>query len=344
MIHSYPYAMKNIAVPLCLITVFACSPNAAATDIPERTYHDHIRQICDTTILLNGSDTEAKYKAIEMRGRVNVTECQGLSPEYLGVIWGAESANDYYSAVLQCSNDAYNHFIEAPYVLLKATHHTPDSIIEIGQWKIKSNIAYGKKDNTIAVELNAANNSVKLLAGNKSLHLIHQFTSTVNPTLGYSGVTTYGCADISLLVTEQEPDLAASLSTPWTLHDIEDYLSSASHNGIEGFWKYLDRDNDERYCRLGGKYTVAIIKSGDGYDILFIDGAQTNSPLWHAGMKKGHLTPTIFENHYDLTWFDATFRPASDECNATIEQNAILTLNFPLLKSSIRLSKMPTGK
>ena len=73
---------------------------------------------------------------------------------------------------------------------------------------------------------------------------------------------------------------------------------------------------------MGGDYTVAIVDNGDnGFDIIYLSGAETNGRQWHTGLKKGQLIPTQF---------------------ATIETGEILRLDFPLLRTSIRLAKLPT--
>ncbi len=58
-------------------------------------------------------------------------------------------------------------------------------------------------------------------------------------------------------------------------------------------------------------------------------------------MLKGRLKPTIFVGHYDLEWIDSTFAPIDRDIHATITDGAILTLSFPLLKTTLRFSRMP---
>ena len=62
--------------------------------------------------------------------------------------------------------------------------------------------------------------------------------------------------------------------------------------------------------------------------------------MWEPGMLKGHITPTLFTGNYDLMWIDATMEPIDNDCYATIENGIILTLNFPVYKSQVRLSKI----
>ena len=91
---------------------------------------------------------------------------------------------------------------------------------------------------------------------------------------------------------------------------------------------------------MGGRYTLAVVRADDGYDLLYINGAQVKKSQWQPCMKKGHLTKTIFSGNYDLIWIDATLEPISEDAYATIENGVILTLNFPIYKSQVRFVKL----
>lgn len=150
----------------------------------------------------------------------------------------------------------------------------------------------------------------------------------------------HGRVDVSSVkcITFCSPQL--QLATSHTLASLEPRFKSA-HDPVEGFWKYLDRQNNPRYARPGGSYTLAVVADGEGgYDIIYISGAEVYADRWHEGMIKGHLRPTIFEGHYDLEWVDSTFTVHDRELSAQFDSAGILTLNFPLLKTQIRLSRL----
>ena len=150
-----------------------------------------------------------------------------------------------------------------------------------------------------------------------------------------------GTGRVSLLVAEAEAAPETVAMTGWTREALESCLASTS-DPIEGYWTYLDRANDPSYARPGGRYTLALVSDGaEGYDILYVDGAQTLADRWKPLMLKGRLSPGIFENHYSLEWIDAEFDPVTEDIHADISQDAILTLSFPLLKTTLRFSKMP---
>ena len=59
-------------------------------------------------------------------------------------------------------------------------------------------------------------------------------------------------------------------------------------------------------------------------------------------MRKGGLTPPVFVGQYDMSWVDATMELMTKDLNARIEQDALLVLEFPMYKSRLRFSKMPS--
>lgn len=127
-----------------------------------------------------------------------------------------------------------------------------------------------------------------------------------------------------------------------TVEELDGYLS-ATANAFEAYWRYLDRDTDPRRLNLGGDYRLATVGRPDGsIEIIYLDGAKAGNGKWKPMMLKGLLTPTIFANHYDLTWFDANGSPVNLETSADIIDGAILRLNFPLHGGSVRFRKVPS--
>ena len=133
-------------------------------------------------------------------------------------------------------------------------------------------------------------------------------------------------------------DVVIERDTGMDATSLERYFAG-SLDALEGFYTYLDRDMNERHARLGGKYTVALIRSDDGYIIIYVDGAQICPGEWYMGRVKGYLKRTSFTANFNLTWIDALGAPAPEESFATIEGGSILSLHFPLLNSVIRLHK-----
>ncbi len=153
---------------------------------------------------------------------------------------------------------------------------------------------------------------------------------------------------LTLFSTEVRSHPSFSLSTEYTHERLAERFKS-SRDPVEGYWTYFDRVNDPVYARPGGQYTLAIVRSdtnaddtGATYDIIYISGAVTLGDSWHPMMLKGSLRPTIFQGHYDMEWIDSTFSRINSDIHALLDSNnALLTLSFPLLKTTLRFSRIP---
>jgi len=140
----------------------------------------------------------------------------------------------------------------------------------------------------------------------------------------------------AVLTVEQDEHI--NQMTPWTRETLDAYFERSS-DPLEGYWQYLDRDVDEECLRLGGRYTIAVVRATDGYDIIYIAGAQVKKSLWREGMLKGHLRRTMFSDHYDAMWVDATLLPFVEDVYGEVENGVILKLEFPVYKSQVRFAK-----
>lgn len=154
-----------------------------------------------------------------------------------------------------------------------------------------------------------------------------------------------GKVNLQTLAYDVSPDKAKALTTEWSLSKLKEYFSKHQLKKYEGFWQYLDRTNDERYAVPGGKYLLALVSNDSGgYDVIYCAGALTIGREWIAGMRKATLTPTIFIDNYNLRWWTSEMNCLSDDTYAGFEQEAIMSLNFPLLKTVMRFSKVPMDK
>lgn len=150
--------------------------------------------------------------------------------------------------------------------------------------------------------------------------------------------------NIKMLRVKGINDNTQELSTNMTYSDIVKIVDN-SNDSIVGIYRYLDRENDARLAAPGGKYILAVVPGRQcDYDIIYISGAKIHPAGWKTGMIKGHLHKTIFINHFDLVWYDSTQDKWDEDIYASVTtENQILELNFPLLKTKFRLSKMPQG-
>lgn len=144
-------------------------------------------------------------------------------------------------------------------------------------------------------------------------------------------------ADISL----SEMRLSQSRFRPdviiWDDVDFQnDYLRS-SKDAMEGRLQILDKSLDESLLRLGGDYRLWMVRSGDGYDLVYLDGATVNADNWKAGMTKAHLSPSGIEGVWNVDWTDSMFQHLSNDIKAQTDANGTLLIQFPYQNSTLRL-------
>ena len=128
------------------------------------------------------------------------------------------------------------------------------------------------------------------------------------------------------------------LRTDWTLQSLKKHFEQST-DPCEGFWTFFDKELSEDRLKLGGRYTIALVNNGNGYDIIYVDGAKVNNHDWSCGMLKGQISPTQFIDNFSLVWYDAMMKPFVNDVYATIENYALLSLYFPAQKSCIRFAK-----
>ncbi len=135
-------------------------------------------------------------------------------------------------------------------------------------------------------------------------------------------------------------DLQISALTPATYAEFKDietlksYIDKSSDPN-EGIWSYFDRNTDPLRTKLGGDYVLATIKADNGYDIVYLDGANEEKASWKPMRIKGHLIPATFAGVFDLVWFTPEGKRIDFETSATIADD-LLTISLPYWKSKVR--------
>lgn len=123
------------------------------------------------------------------------------------------------------------------------------------------------------------------------------------------------------------------------LDDLNSYLMRSTDQ-MEGIWQMFDRALDENNLRPGGDYRLAVIANNEeGYDMVYLDGAEKNIKSWQPGMVKGVMTPTPFRNVFNIKWRDADGNPIQSEVKAEFQDPDMLSVQMPYLHSSFRLRK-----
>lgn len=336
-------SIKNIALFLLAVSItIACQ----ASDNSNRQYHDSYlgTQLCDTTLMLCAPSHNFITKALEIRASSAVKNRAHSSIAY-GVAWGMAPDGSMYQAILSTDNNTDNDDIaNTPTVMLNIRHVDKNGgMSNIQSIALTKDIDTEQCHNSLAVEINGKMGVLEILAGKNTLQSVAQMKITPSEAAFGMGIVAIGAPTFDVIVSEETINKSATLQTNWTITELETHLSQQPKdrsNDIEGFWLYLDRNNDPQYCRLGGKYRLAIVANETGqYDIIYVSGAETSASEWQTGMLKGKLIPTKFIGHYNLVWNDSRLNSYDNECSATVEQESIIRFDFPLLHSSIRFSK-----
>ncbi len=138
------------------------------------------------------------------------------------------------------------------------------------------------------------------------------------------------------------PEIApADLQTGWSdLIALSSHLERSS-DILEGYWQTFDYTLDTDLLRLGGNYRLAIVRDGDRYLLIYLDGAQIDKQKWKSGMLKGELHSSGFPGIWETSWIDASFSPMTKGIKAfTTDNGTILTIEFPYQESSLRLRRL----
>lgn len=253
-----------------------------------------------------------------------------------GVVWNYIDSLNYCILELSGHNESLNNISDkrALYVAIKAINDGKSSLLYSTHLYKNVNLNTGFN----IIRLNKKRNEITFSIGNKKLH--HFETISLNEIKGKIGYFTGAGAKTMLerIYIDYKPYPEINITSSWTEKDILTHVSN-SKDPYEGYWTYLDRNIDETKVKLGGRYTVALIRTKHGYDIIYLDGAKVNGSSWQAGMVKGKLLSTKFEDHYNLIWYDALMNPFNVDVYGKILDNNILELNFPVQNSILRFSK-----
>lgn len=274
-------------------------------------------------------DTAAHSCIIEARVALleNVPR-RGMSRDWWGMKWNEDSTE--WLLTLQCGNTDYGDILDERFVRVTLAKDN----MPLLDCTLKKNIDGYGGFNLLGVEWDG--DSLLHVSAGKGEPMPLGMVKWDAPIPRTVWIVGDGQRDLDMAVVETEVTSGNDLATGWTADGIARYLASST-DALEGYWRYLDRDMDEQCLRLGGDYRLAVVRDGDGYLLLYVDGARVNDVAWYPGMIKGRLVPTPFVNSYDLVWYDSLRKSMGRECHASVS-GSVMTLEFPLYnKGRIRL-------
>lgn len=287
--------------------------------------------------LANLNNKQGKTKSIKNRMTGDKTTI--TSPQW-GMVFNYDEQGNYCAVVLSCDNSApYDDIADKRSMRISLVQHQGGTVTEVASTTVNRGISLEDDLNTLCADVDE--HGVRISIGKEELQTVLE-AALIRPAgtvqVGYLvGPGSRVAIERAVLTIEKDDQVAPS--TLWTLEALDEYLENSS-DPVEGYWNYLDRDMEEKWLRLGGRYTLAVVRADDGYDLIYIDGAQVKKSLWNPGMLKGHMVKTAFTGNYDLTWIDATMEPIGEDAYATIENGIVLTLVFPIYKSQVRFARV----
>lgn len=190
---------------------------------------------------------------------------------------------------------------------------------------------------------------LSFLTGNRALHPVFENIDCgfIPDSIGF--FVTPGASlkldYISLRLDSDKFRVSENVWSHFAMPEVRMSYFSQSSDPMEGEWEIFDRMLDDDELRMGGSYRLACIKSKNGYDLVYIDGAVKNSGLWKPGMLKASFTSTSFPNVYDVKWSDPSGSVIDSEIKAQFNAPDVINLQFPdHNSSSLRLRKIKTNK
>ena len=331
--------LKILSLLLLSVAGIFAGPLFAAT--PQRIYFPAIKSLADSVAFLPVAPG-AESVTVEIRFSMpGLRLSSGESSRSISIIWNYVDSANFTSLNLSYGRNHFDDTMRPTYAALSVIDRREGSDSVLWTKKIESDFTTPVAENALAVTL-TPNKNAELSFGHPRPEPVGDaptlFDSSLPVAVGAVGEASIGLAVADLTL----PDATVSALPVYTPEQLDVLTDGAEPASPIGYWQYLDRDTDPLRAAPGGQYQLAIVPTDEGaYNIVYLSGAEVGANSWTPGMVKAVLTPTPFANHYNLTWIDAHHTPHTRELHATLDPtNAILTLSFPLLNSTLRFYRL----
>lgn len=143
-------------------------------------------------------------------------------------------------------------------------------------------------------------------------------------------------------VTSNLKKVTAKYSS-WDYIRLKKHFTSNSLDNIEGIWEDFDLNIDASKMKYGGNYKLGVVKSNEGYDLIYISGDKDNSNTWKDGMLKGRIIKTGSEGLMKLEWYSSDLF-IYENVYVYLDENNLLNFAFKDKNSSTKMLKLfPTN-
>ncbi len=258
-----------------------------------------------------------------------------------GLVFNRDDEGSYMAVVLKCDNSApFDDITDERSMQVSLIECDNGKRTQLAQKTVSKDVSLEDGMNTICVDVDGRSVVVRI-GKNELAQVLEASISRPLPrcNVGYLIGPGARVAIERASLTINGKKSATAASAEWTQAALDEHFAQSA-DPMEGYWKYLDRDIQDEWLRLGGRYTIALVRASDGYDMIYVQGAEVKKSLWQTGMLKGHLAKTAFTDNYEATWVDATMESFDKDVYGLIENGVILSLNFPVYKSQVRFAKV----
>ncbi len=313
------------AILLCAISFIMARAAYPETEGLSRVFYDDLpRVMSDTAIVLQEILTDPYMERVVIEARATNKG---------GGRWGVEVGQYSFSLKLDKPHGYELDGGATPTLsILKA-----DSIVALFQGKPELWSESKRDGNTVVIDIDNTG-LVEISGGHKKIEFLGQCRLPETPRGEIRVFANTKLTDCKVVV-ETQTDPSASLITEWDEKRLIERFGKST-DPLEGFYEYLDGDNDPKRAVAGGRYKLALVADGDGgYRVIYAGGASVASDRWRYGMLKAQLSPTNFVSHFDVRWIDSVFQPIVNDVSMSVEQGIILTFNFPRYNTVLRYTR-----
>lgn len=248
---------------------------------------DHIISF---SIANQNGDASKKYRVYEKRNNGTLKEAWENNPTW-GFVWGFKDW-DNYNCILFYNSREYNQYASGNYLYstkVKVFYKSNGQTTTLLNWKEFQYI--GTNEFNINIE-QYGGNSVRIYTGES---IIYSYTGGVFQWYGnYIGPYIGAGANVSLdyvFVGEKLPHP----TTSWNEYSLKSHWKSKGADLIEGIYENAVKTDNSP------KYKLGLIKSDNGYELIYLGGAE--NPGWKVGDIKAYLTKTATPNLYKVKYF-----------------------------------------
>lgn len=292
------------------------------------TFNTNIDHIISFSIANLNGDASKKYRVYEKKNDGSLKEAWENSPTW-GFVWGFKDW-DNYNCIVFYNNREYNQYASGNYLyytLVKVYYKSNGKTTTPLDWKKFQYI--GTNSFNVTIE-QYDGNSVRIYTGES---LIYSFTGGVFQWYGDKiGPYIGSGAKIALdyvTVKEKKPHP----KTNWSEYSLKSHWTKNGIDAIEGIYENAIKSDNSP------KYELAVVKSDNGYNLIYLSGAENSN--WSVGDIKAYLTKTATPNLYKVEYFMGD-KSVNEDLYISFE-NAVMKVIWTDRQENLYIKLYPTS-